>query len=227
VASDTQTLFRAELVAAAARLHHRQRRRRRLLVACAAMTLASIIVTAASLAAGGWLNGSPAPKTVVSDFRSYPVQLGLHPEPGNAVLVARSGPYRMYATPDREGGYCVVTSKPWARPASLPDGGGCLTRSEAAVPFTFTFPGGKDLPHHGMLEVVGGRVRDRRVREVQFADPAHRLVTLPIQRSGFFIGSFAIPRFICRLTGYHLTARALDARHTTLHELRVTYDQCA
>ena len=225
--SDTHTLFRTELVAAAGRLHHRQRRRRGVLVACVAVTLASITVTAVSLAAAGWLAGSPAPKTVVSDFRSYPIQLGLHPEPGKAVLVARSGPYRMYATPDREGGYCVVTSKPWARPAVLPDGGGCLTRSEAAVPFTFTFPGGKDLPHHGILEVVGGRVRDRRVREVQFTDPAHRLVTLPIQHSGFFIGSFTVTPFICRLAGYHLTARALDAHHTTLHQLHVTYDQCA
>jgi hypothetical protein len=227
VTSDSHTLFRTELVAAAARLHHRQRRRRRLLVACVAMTLASIMVTAASLAARGWLTGSPAPKTVVSDFRSYPIQLGLHPEPGKAVLVARSGPYRMYATPDREGGYCVVTSRPWVRPASLPDGGGCLTRSEAAVPFTFTSQGSRDLPHHGFLEVVGGRVRDRRVSEVQFTDPEHRLVTLPIQHSGFFIGPLTITHFICRLTGYHLTARALDAQHATLHELHITYDQCA
>lgn len=78
-----------------------------------------------------------------------------------------------------------------------------------------------------MLDVVAGRVRDRRVTAIQFATPTHQLITLPTQHSGFFIGSFTIRHFVCRLSGYHLTARALDSRGTTLHQLHVRYDRCA
>ena len=74
--------------------------------------------TAVAATATGWLTGSPAPQSVVSDFGTYAPQLGFDPEPGRAVLVAQDGDVILYATTNKQGSYCLVTSAPWKRPSN-------------------------------------------------------------------------------------------------------------
>ncbi len=132
---DALTTYRGELIAAARRWQKaRARRRHRIALVTSALAVAGIIVGTA-IAATGWLVGSPAPKNVKSDFGSYAPQLGFNPEPGKAVLVAHDGPYKMYVTPDKQGGYCTLVATPQYHPGPHGSGGDCGTRRQAAVSF--------------------------------------------------------------------------------------------
>ena len=125
-----------------------------------------------------------APPAVVSDFRSYTPQLGFHPDPGAAVLVAEDGDVSLYATTNAEGSYCFVVSAPWKRPETLPDGGTCIPPDTAAAPLIVGVVG---AAHTTLL--VGGRADVRGASAIRFAGPDGRLVTRPIGSSGFFVAA--------------------------------------
>lgn len=181
---------RRELVQAAGRWQEaRERRRRRLLLTTVALGLAGVIVGTA-IAAGGWLVGSPAPRSVKADFGSYAPQLGFNPEPGKAVLAARSGPYKMYETPDKQGGFCLLLVTPSYHPGPQGSGGDCYPRQFAAKQF-WGGPWGVPRPLHngGVRVVVAGRTRIRAATAVRFTTPNGKAVTVPVASNGFFITS--------------------------------------
>jgi hypothetical protein len=159
--------LRAELRSAASRRLGTARRRRRLIVlgvvavACAGTSL--------SIAANGWLTGEPAPPPVVADFKAYTPQLGFHPEPGKAVLVAQDGAIKLYATTNREGTYCYVTDTPWKHP-TVHDGGTCIPPELPTGPISAGIVG---LTNDGTHEtyVVGGRVAAP-ARSIRFKTPS-------------------------------------------------------
>ena len=185
---DALTVYRGELIASAQRWHKaRARRRHRVALVTSALAVAGIIVGTA-IAATGWLVGSPAPKSVKSDFGSYAPQLGFNPEPGKAVLVARHGPYKMYVTPDKQGGYCTLVATPEYHPGPSGSGGDCGTRQQAAVSF-LAGPVGPGVPMHngGVRVVVAGRTRNKAAARVRFTTPDGKTATAPIGTSGFFI----------------------------------------
>lgn len=185
---DALTAYRGELIASAQRWQKaRARRRHRIALVTSAFAVAGIIVGTA-IAATGWLVGSPAPKSVKSDFGSYAPQLGFNPEPGKAVLVARHGPYKMYVTPDKQGGYCTLVATPQYHPGPSGSGGDCGTRQQAAVSF-LAGPVGPGVPMHngGVRVVVAGRTRNKAAARVQFTTPDGKTATAPIGTSGFFI----------------------------------------
>lgn len=186
--TDAFTAYRGELINAAQRWQKaRARRRHRIALVTSALAVAGIIVGTA-IAATGWLVGSPAPKSVKSDFGSYAPQLGFNPEPGKAVLVAHEGPYKMYVTPDKQGGYCTLISTPQYHPGPNGSGGDCGTRQQAAVPF-LAGPYGASVPMHngGVRVVVAGRTRNKAAARVRFITPDGKTATAPIGTSGFFI----------------------------------------
>src|SRR5581483_1960503 len=82
-------------------------------VAALALALGLLVIGTAVAATTGWLTGTPAPTSVVSDFGSYAPQLGFNPEPGRAVQVARDGDTVLYATANKQGSYCLVASAAW------------------------------------------------------------------------------------------------------------------
>ena len=185
---DALTAYRGELITAAQRWQKaRARRRHRIVLATSALAVAGIIVGTA-IAATGWLVGSPAPKSVKSDFGSYAPQLGFNPEPGKAVLVAHDGPYKMYVTPDKQGGYCTLVATPQYHPGPRGSGGDCGTRRQAAVSF-LAGPVGPGVPmrNGGVRLVVAGRTRNKAAARVRFTTPDGKTATAPIGTSGFFI----------------------------------------
>jgi hypothetical protein len=179
---DALTAYRSELVAAAYRWHAvTDRRRRRLLFATSVFALAAVIVGTA-VAATGWLVGSPAPRSVRTDFGTYTPQLGFHPQPGDAVLVAKEGGDRLYATTNEEGSYCVILSTPLVRPPESMGGGTCISKATADQPIVAgLFPASPDrLLLAGRISVSGAKSV-----EVQLPDGATRAT--PLQSSGFFL----------------------------------------
>jgi hypothetical protein len=74
-----------------------------------AVFVALVAIGTAAAATTTWLGGSPAPPAVVDDFGSYTPQLGFHPDPGRAVLVAEDGDVALYATTNAEGTYCMLS----------------------------------------------------------------------------------------------------------------------
>jgi hypothetical protein len=185
---DALAAYRGELINAARRWQKaRARRRHRIALVTSALAVAGIIVGTA-IAATGWLVGSPAPKSVKSDFGSYAPQLGFNPEPGKAVLVAHDGPYKMYVTPDKQGGYCTLVATPQYHPGPHGSGGDCGTRRQAAVSF-LAGPVGPGVPmrNGGVRLVVAGRTRNRAVARIRFTTPDGKPATAPIGTSGFFI----------------------------------------
>jgi hypothetical protein len=227
---DALTAYRGELINAAQRWQKtRARRRHRLVLATTALAVAGIIVGTA-IAASGWLVGSPAPKDVKSDFGSYAPQLGFNPEPGKAVLVAHDGPYKMYVTPDKQGGYCTLVATPQYHPGPHGSGGDCGTRSQAAVSF-LAGPVGPGVPmrNGGVRFVVAGRTRNRAVARIRFTTPDGKPATAPIGTSGFFITDITskkqlftglLPNSVCRWTS---TFVLLDGSGRQLAQKTLTF----
>ena len=196
---DALTTYRGDLVTAAHRWQRsRDRRRRRFVLASSVLALGAVIVGTA-IAATGWLVGSPAPPSVKSDFGSYAPQLGFNPEPGKAVLVASEGAYKMYVTPDKQGGYCTLVSDPWYHPGPQGSGGDCNSRQQASVAFLAgpvgagpTSPASDGATNTQM--VIAGRTRNSAAKRVRFTTPDQKTVTTPLGTSGFFITPVTIHR---------------------------------
>ena len=155
-----------------------------------AVLTAGVVATTAVLAAGAyaaatdWLVGSPAPPSVRADFGTYTPQLGFHPDPGNAVLVAQEGDDQLYATTDREGTYCLVASTPWKRPQTSPDGGLCILEQAADKPIVAGL-----VAASADEQVLAGRVSVKEAVSVRFPLPDGSLRTVPLGTSGFFLTS--------------------------------------
>jgi hypothetical protein len=153
-------------------------------VALTAVVLAlSGAIAALAIAGTGWLTGEPAPPQVVTNFRDYTPQLGFHPDPGKAVLVAQQGHVELYATTNREGTYCLDLVAPW-KPATVDDGGTCVPSWIASGHFV-----AGNLSSTRTTVVVGGRIADARARSVQFTGPHGTPVTVPVGSSGFFLAT--------------------------------------
>ena len=165
-----------------------------------------VVLGTAAAATRSWLTGRPAPPAVVSDFGSYTPQLGFHPDPGAAVLVAEDGDVSLYATTNREGTYCLVTSAPWKRPETLPDGGTCIPAAQAAAPVVAGLVGASSTTF-----VIAGRVDAGAAHAVRFTGPDGRLLTRPIGSSGFFVAAVPVSGSPCARGEWKPTFVAVDA----------------
>jgi len=183
---DSVSAYRLELRDAAGR--HIAARRRRSLVLVAALAV-GVLISGLAIAGTGWLMGEPAPQPVVEDFQAYTPQLGFHPEPGEAVFVAKDGPVKLYATTNREGTYCIVVDEPW-KPASAGDGGSCVSKSTAAKPIAAYLVGVSSASENGDATfVIAGRVGRAHATTIKFRDPEGALVERPIGMNGFFVAA--------------------------------------
>jgi hypothetical protein len=209
--TDSIAAFRSELRAAAERRVRAHRRRRRITLVAAAGAAAAVC-TGITVAATGVFSASPAPPEVVADFQSYTPQLGYHPHSGRAQLVAKDGDdYLLYATTNKEGTYCIVTSAPWKRPGSLDDGGTCVPERDATLPIAagVSAAGAIDVDGESTL-VVTGRVQDTRARAIHFASATGEPVERPLGAGGFFIA--AVRLRLCPGANWEPTFTALDAK---------------
>jgi hypothetical protein len=179
------------------------RRARVLLV----VVVSLVVLGTAAAATTSWLTGRPAPPAVVSDFGSYTPQLGFHPEPGRAVLVAEDGAFSLYATTNREGTYCLVASAPWKRPETLPDGGTCIPASQAAAPVVAGLVGASSA-----TVVIAGRVDAGAAHAIRLTGPDGRVLTRPIGSSGFFVAAVPVSGSPCAGGDWKPTFVVLDAR---------------
>jgi hypothetical protein len=134
-----------------------------------------------AVAAKEWLTGDPAPAPVVSDFKAYKTQLGFHPDSEKAVVAADDGVFRLYATTNREGTYCVVVDEPWKH-ADAGDGGVCVAKRDSVAPVTAGVVGGASG-----VWVVAGRVTVDGARTLRFSSPAGDRVERPLGPDGFYI----------------------------------------
>jgi hypothetical protein len=188
------------------------RRTRVVLVVVASL----VVLGTAAAATTSWLAGRPAPPAVVSDFGSYTPQLGFHPEPSQAVLVAEDGAVSLYATTNREGTYCLVVSAPWKRPETLPDGGTCIPGAQAAAPVIAGLVGSSST-----TLLIAGRVDVGAAHAIRFAGPDGRLLTRPIGSSGFFVAAVPVSGSPCangewKPTFVVVDARARELTHATI-----------
>jgi hypothetical protein len=182
-----------------------------------ALGVTGVIATVA-LAGTGWLVGSPAPSDVKADFGSYATQLGFNPQPGQAVLVASSGAYQLYATANSQGGLCTLVVTPWV-PASAHEGGEC----SAAPPNSSSFyasVGGQSAETNGATTVVVyGHTSDAGASSVQFDGPNGAPVTASVGKGGYFIAGTTGPGMMCGRGAWAPTFQVLDA---TGHQLSAT-----
>ena len=159
-------------------------------VAALAIVVGLLVIGTALAATTNWLTGSPAPKSVVSDFGSYTPQLGFNPDPGNAVLVAQDSNMRLYATTNKQGSYCLVASAPWKRPSKLSDGGTCIPPAQAAAPLIAGLVGASSSQSADQQTyLIAGRTADPEARTIRFTDPNGDPITRAIGSSGFFIAA--------------------------------------
>jgi hypothetical protein len=167
---------------------------RRLALAVAAIAVIGLIAGLA-VAATGWLDGAPAPPDVVHDFNQYTPQLGFHPESSRAVAVAHDGnAFTLYATTNKEGGYCVALSAPWKRPSSNPDGGTCVGNEVLSAPIAAGILGASQSSF-----VVAGRVDRAAARTIEFEAPDGTPVESAVGSSGFFVAAVLVhdPLTVC------------------------------
>lgn len=162
---------------------------RRRFVALAFALSALVIGTAVAATTNGWLTGSPAPKAVAEDFGSYAPQLGFNPEPGHAVRVAQDGDILLYATTNKQGGYCLLASATWKRPSKLGEGGTCISPAHASAPLLAGLVGASSSADGKQIYLIAGRTTDAQARTIRFSDPAGTAITRPIGSSGFFIAA--------------------------------------
>jgi hypothetical protein len=204
------TTYRDDLISAAHRWQvRRNRRRRRFLLATSAVALCAVIVGTA-IAATGWLVGSPAPPSVKSDFGSYAPQLGFNPQPGKAVLVASNGAYQLFATPNKQGGYCVLVSAPWKRPGPHGEGGDCSSRKQTTVSFWAGLGGLAGHSDGSTTLVIDGRTAEPNAASLQFASPDKTTLTVPVGSSGFFIVGFTTRASWCQIERWNPRVAILD-----------------
>jgi hypothetical protein len=210
--------FRAELRSAAKRRARIHRRRRRAALA-SLITLFAVACTGITLAANGVFAASPAPGEVVEDFGAYATQLGYHPRSHHAQLVAVDGEFRLYATPNREGTYCIVTSAPWRPPGRhTGDGGVCVPPKKAAEPIAVGITAASGDPDQIM--VVAGRVLDSDARRLRFADATGDDIERPLGAGGFFVVGVHQPP--CTGTSWSPIFTATDAQGNPVATARIT-----
>jgi hypothetical protein len=192
---DALTAYRGELVGAAERWHkNRAHRRRRLVLLTSALAAAGIVVGAA-IAAHGWLVGSPAPPNVKADFGSYAPQLGFNPHPGRAVLVARDGAYKLYATTNKQGGYCTLIVTPQYHPGPHGEGGDCAGPDHHFLRANAVPTGSLST---GKLLLIG-HTNARGAGAIGFTTPDGSTETARLGSSGFFLVHTDVPTsIICR-----------------------------
>jgi hypothetical protein len=148
--------------------------------------VALVAIVAAAIGSGvaaakQWLLGQPAPASVVADFNAYTTQLEFHPNAGKAVFAAEDGVYKLYATTNREGTYCIVVDEPWKH-ANAGDGGTCMTKRDAGFPITAGVVGASSG-----VQVVAGRLAVDGARTVRFTDSTGSRIERPVGVGGFFI----------------------------------------
>jgi hypothetical protein len=203
--------YRAELVAAAQRWQkQRARLRRRVVLLSSALATAGVIV-GATAAATGWLVGSPAPPSVKSDFGSYATQLGFNPRPGKAVLVANNGAYQLYATTNKQGGYCILVSAPWKRPGPHGEGGDCSSRKQVATRFWAAIGGVAGHPDGRTTLVIDGRTTTAEAASIRFTTPDQETVNVKVGTSGFFIDGFTTRASWCQIGRWNPRIAILDS----------------
>lgn len=219
--SDPVTLFRSALRTAAEREAAKYRRKHRLMIA-AAVSVITVLAAGAALATNSWLAGEAAPPSVVADFGTYTPQLGFHPDPGRAVLVARDGDSSLYATTNKEGSYCIVVSAPWWRPEVEPDGGTCIGQIVAAQRIAVGIVS-VDSAHldRKATVLVAGRVSISNATRVAFTSRAGDTITRSLSASGFFLA--AIDQHFC--TGdWTSTFTVFDDRGRQLAQSAITLE---
>jgi hypothetical protein len=176
--------YRTQLGAAATRLARAHtRRRRRRVVFTALVATAALAATATTLAATGviqgWLGGEAAPPVVKQDFAGVAPQLGYSPIADQASKVAYepNGKITLYATPTKQGGYCLLAVNPNTK--LYGDGQGyCIKPEEAARPFVA-----------GLVGPVAGRAQAPEAATITFEDPDGRIVRRSLGAGGFFVAS--------------------------------------
>jgi hypothetical protein len=181
-------------------------------VAAVALAFSLLLIgTAVAATTTNWLSGSPAPQAVTSNFGSYTPQLGFTPEPGRAVQVAQQADVTLYATTNAQGGYCLVVSAPWKRPAQVHDGGTCVGPTTTSSPLVAGVAGVRSAAgSSAQTFVVAGRTTDAKAKTIRFADPAGKEVTVPVGTSGFFVASIPISGSPCAGSDWSPAFTTLD-----------------
>jgi hypothetical protein len=177
------------------------------------LVAAAIAAVGAGIAAAAthWLAGEPAPPSVVAGFGSYAPQLGFHPKPGSAVLVARDDDLWLYATTNKESTYCILLSAPWKRPERLTDGGSCVPAAQASAPLTAGIHGISAAGEDGKTRFVfAGRTSDAEARSIRLTTPKGDALERPIGSSGFFVIGVRLP-WSCAQSNGTSTIRVLDS----------------
>lgn len=183
--------YKARLETVAVRLaqEHEALRRRRLMWAAVIGT--ALLATTTALASTGvlraWLGGEPAPAEVKRDFAGIRPELGYTTDPKRAAEVAREGEIGVYATPTRQGGYCLVADQP-----SLGFGGDgrgyCLRPAAAKRTFVAGLIGGARDEDSGQRQsVVAGRVLFDGAATIRLTDPDGHQVKGTLGTGGFFV----------------------------------------
>jgi hypothetical protein len=186
--------------------------------------VAGLLVVGTALAATtNWLTGSPAPKSVVSDFGSYTPQLGFNPDPGSAVLVAEDSNVSLYATTNKQGSYCLVASAPWKRPSELPDGGTCVPPAQASATLIAGLVGASSSQSDGQQTyLIAGRTTDADGRTIRFTDPNGDVITQAIGSSGFFIAAVHTTLPACAQGDWNPIFSVLGADGSELNRATIT-----
>jgi hypothetical protein len=220
----TEALFERVLAAARAepRASARIGRHRRNWSVLVAAALALVVVSAGlAVTAVGWLSGSPAPPAVVTDFEAYTPQLGFHPEPGSAVLVARDGSISLYATTNREHAYCLVVDTPWKPPQAL-DGGTCVPTAISSAHLVAGIVGAaSSRDGGGSTFVIAGRIDNPAARTIRFTAPDGTVVSRPVGASGFFVAALRAPDPLCARDDWNPTFTGLDATGNKLAQATI------
>lgn len=191
--------------------HHRR------LVLLGTAIAAAAFAAGAAFAASGWLTGSPAPRSVQSDFGGYTPQLGFDPAAGDAVQVASDGDSQLYATTNTQGSYCVVVSSPSSRPDEAPDGGSCIDQATAGQPIVAgLFQGG------AATLLLAGRISVGGATDVTVQLPGGKTRKISLGSSGFFLAS--IDGKPCQFGNWSPSFTALNADGTAIASSTITLE---
>jgi hypothetical protein len=187
--------YKPQLEAAAFRLAREHHARRLKTLGCVAVITTALLATASTLAATGvlraWVGGKPAPAEVKRDFAGIRPELGYTTNSKEAAEVARAGQIGVYATPTREGGYCLVADDPALGFAG--DGRGyCIKPAVERRLFVAGVIGGARDEQSGQREsVVAGRVLFDGAATIRLTDPHGHEVDGTLGADGFFVALVA------------------------------------